>query len=158
MQVYTKDKQLSDTEKAICNNLQKNYNDINVRQTVLTWWNRNNPTNTVEENSNIYGIDLIGVENPNFGIEVEHSFTWNIHKRPQSFKTVRIPIRKSRYWIPRESEAIFVQMNKVATACVVLTDDVIRNKFYSKIIMTKVGYKEHFLEYYVWNWYDMTNK
>lgn len=155
-QVYTTDKQLSNTEKDICNTLVKDYDDTFVRNKVMTWWNALHPTKQVKENDNIYDIDLIGVDNPNFGIEVERSLTWNTHERPYTFKTVRIPIRKSRYWLRKDSEAIFVQINKEATSCVVLTEEVIRNKFYNRIIKTNVGYKEHFLEYYTWDWYDLT--
>jgi hypothetical protein len=154
-QTYQPSKQLSNEEKESCNTLQKDYDDTFVRNKVLTWWNKNNPTNTVKENDNIYGIDLIGVENPNFAIEVERSLSWNSHQRPQTFKTVRIPIRKAGYWLPKDSEAIFVQINKEATACVLLRNITIREEFYNRIIKTSVGYKEHFLEYYTWEYFEL---
>ena len=150
------EKQLSAIEKDICNTLVKDYDDTFVRNKVMTWWNNKFPTKQVMVNSNIYDIDLVGVDDPNFGIEVEHSLTWKSHERPKTFKAVRIPIRKSRYWLSKDSEAIFIQINKDATSCVVLTEETIRNKFYNRIVKTSVGYKEHFLEYYTWDWYDLT--
>lgn len=154
-QIYQTSKQLSATEKDMCNTLVKDYDDNFVRDKVMQWWNTKYPDNPVQENSNIYGVDLVGVNNPNFCIEVERSLKWNTHRRPETFNTVRIPVRKARYWLPRNSETIFIQVNKDATACVLLRDEIVREKFYSRILKTSVGYKEHFLEYYVWEYYEM---
>jgi hypothetical protein len=146
--------QLSQQEKDICNTLVKEYNDDYVKHKVLTWWNNKFPNNQVTYNPNIKGIDLIGVQNPNFMIEVELSKSWKRFERPSQW-TVRIPARKLRYWLPLQSEAIFIQTNHDATSCVLLTTDVIRHKSYSRILQTSVGYKEHFAEYYTWEWHDI---
>lgn len=154
-QLYLPEKQLDDNEKLSCNTLIKDYDDTTLKQKIVQWWNTLYPTNRVEINSNIYGIDLVGIDNPNFAIELERSYSWNSHTRPKQFKVVRIPIRKAGYWLPTNSEAIFLQTNKDVTSCVILTADVIKHKFYNRIMKTSVGYKEHFLEYYTWEYKEL---
>ena len=141
---------LTDEEKQIANHIEKAYDDSFVREKVLKWWNKTNPTNKVIQNPNKFAIDLIGVDDLNFGIEVERSLTWSTFDRPQSWKVVRIPMRKIPYWLPTESKAIFIQTNSDATACVMLDTYTIKHKFYNKILKTKLGYRENFCEYYRW--------
>lgn len=149
-QYYRPEKQLSINEKESCNTLVKDYDDMSLKHKITNWWNYNNSTNKVRINDDIYGIDLVGVDNPNFAIELERSLSWKSHHRPQQFKVVRIPMRKAHYWLPRESEALFLQTNHDVTSCVILTPDIIKNQYYTRILKTNVGYKEHFLEYYKW--------
>ena len=141
---------LSEEEKQIANHIIKPYDDSFVRGKVIEWWNRTNPTNRVMENPNGFAIDLIGIDDPLFGIEVERSLTWTGFDRPQSWKVVRIPMRKIPYWLPTESKALFIKSNSDATACVLLDTHTIKNKFYNRILKTKLGYKENFCEYYRW--------
>lgn len=155
-QYYRDEKKLTDSEKVSCNTLVKDYDDATLKQKIVDWWNTLHPGNKVEINSNIYGIDLVGVDNPNFAIELERSYSWNSHHRPTQFKVVRIPMRKAGYWLPTTSEAIFLQTNKDVTSCVILTPDIIKHHFYNRILKTSVGYKEHFLEYYKWEWKEIT--
>jgi hypothetical protein len=155
MQVYQAHKQLTDAEKTSCNTLVKNYDDTTLKQKIVEWWNTKHPTNRVQINPDIYKIDLLGVDNPHFAIELEQSFSWKSHHRPIQFKVVRIPMRKAHYWLRKDVEAVFLQTNHDVTSCVLLTDDVIRNKYYNRIVKTNVGYKEHFLEYYTWQYHEI---
>lgn len=153
-QFYPKTKQLTGEEKESCNTLVKDYDDMSLKNKITNWWNNNNPTNKVRINDDIYGIDLVGVDDPHFAIELERSLSWKSHDRPVQFKVVRIPMRKAHYWLPRESEALFLQTNHDVTSCVILTPDIIRNQYYTRILKTNVGYKEHFLEYYKWIYHE----
>lgn len=155
-QIYPTEKQLTHEEQGLCNAQIKDYDDFSVKQKIMTWWNTHHPTNTVHINPNIYGIDLVGIDHPEFAIEIERSLSWTSHHRPPQFKTVRIPIRKTHYWLPTDSTALFLQTNHDVTACVILTPEIIRTKYYNRILKTKLGYKEHFLEYYTWYYHELS--
>lgn len=153
-QYYKEEKQFTAEEKIAANTLVKNYDDISLKTKIMNWWNSKHPTNTVRINDDIYGIDLVGVENPHFAIELERSYSWKSHHRPVQFKVVRIPMRKTHYWLPKDSEAIFLQTNNDMTSCVLLTPDIIKHQYYNRILKTKEGYPEHFLEYYTWQYHE----
>ena len=143
---------MTDEEKHNCTTLVKNFDDDALRQKVLTWWNRVYPDKQLRINENIYGVDLIGVDNPHLGVELERSHSWTSHHHPRQFTNVRIPMRKAGYWLPPEHEYYFIQTNADMTSCVMLPPHIIRKKFYNMKITTKYGYPEHFLAYYN-GWY-----
>lgn len=132
------------------------YDDSAVKEAVVSWWNAVFPKNRVRINPDDFGVDLLGIDDPSFAIEVERSVTWTDKQRP--WTNMNIPIRKADYWFNRDRNTYFLQTNADMTSCCVLADDVIRTKYRRKWRDTKHG-KEMFLQYdQQHQWYDMEER
>lgn len=140
------------------------YNDTDVRHVVMEWWNKNNPDNKVIINENKFGVDLVALNEYGtyqdlhqitFGIEIEHSKSWNDHE--YRWETVRIPMRKAKYWMRKNTTIHYVTVNHDMTACWVLDDETIRHKFYHVRDTLHNGNKEDFLKYYnrKYQWHEI---
>ena len=106
-----------------------NYDDSISCTKIIDWWNRKYPENRVTRNPDKYGVDLVGIDNPTFCIEVERSGTWKSHHRPQSWGAPRVPARKAKFWMRTNVNTVYVQTNKELSACITIDDDTLRNGF-----------------------------
>jgi hypothetical protein len=103
-----------------------------------------------ESHKNLRGIDLINVEDNTFGIELEKGgwygdFWENDYSliSGEEFRTVNIPIRKTKYWydkkdgelFPNKNKHLFIRTNKKFTQVIVIKPATIKNK--EKILFTE---------------------
>ncbi len=134
-----------------------NYDDLTSCVKIIDWWNTKYPENRVTRNTDKYGVDLIGIDNVNFQIEVEHSGTWNRVDRPAHWGAVRVPIRKAKYWMPKHKETIYIQLNKELSACIIIDDTTMRNNFEGPSrVQLRTG-EEFFFHYYTFEYHELTS-
>ena len=103
-----------------------------------------------ECHSNSKAIDLISADNPLFGVELERGgWTGNFWTNDYSlisgvgFRTINIPIRKTKYWYkkvneeytPNKNKHLFIRTNKDFTQVIVIKPTTIKNK--DKILFTE---------------------
>jgi hypothetical protein len=107
------------------------------------------------KNEELYKIDLLGVEDPTLGVEVEHgkwegnfweNDTYSLISE-QSFRTINIPARKEKYWQEEyfqnrktrhnlsHDKNIFIRTNKDFTQVIVIRPETIKNP--KKLVRTK---------------------
>ena len=103
-----------------------------------------------ESHKNLRGIDLINVEDNTFGVELERGgwigdFWENEYSLISGlgYRTVNIPIRKTKYWYdkkegslsPNKNKHWFVRTNKTFTQVIVIKPATIKHK--DKILFTE---------------------
>lgn len=103
-----------------------------------------------ESHKNLRGIDLINVEDKDFGVELERGgwigdFWSNEYSLISGlgFRTVNIPIRKTKYWytkkedtlVPNKNKHWFVRTNKDFTQVILIKPTTIKHK--DKILFTE---------------------
>jgi hypothetical protein len=102
-------------------------------------------------NEAIYKIDLLSIDDPELGVEVEHG-KWNgnfwendsyCRISNLEFSTLNMPIRKHKYWLeivkdkpnPSHSKNIFVRSNKDFTQFIVVRPETVKDP--DKLLKTR---------------------
>lgn len=129
--------------------IKKNYDDSEVREFAKKFV-KDVFSLSFESHKNLRGIDLVNVEDKEFGIELEkggwHGDFWENDYSLISgmeFRTVNIPIRKMKYWydkkegvyVPNKNKHWFIRTNKMFTQVIVIKPATIRNSM--KLIFTE---------------------
>jgi hypothetical protein len=109
----------------------------------------------LKSNDELYKIDLLGIDDPLLGVEVEHGKWKNNFWQDDSYslisgqkcRTVNIPARKEKYWLenfvvrkkeynnPSHDKNIFMRTNKDFSQIIVIRPETIKNP--KKLIRTK---------------------
>ena len=123
------------------------FDDTLVRNAVILFFKQNFNIELIS-NTEDKKIDLLELNDPNFGVEVEHGkWSGDFWKNDNyslisglNFRTINIPARKEKYWLeyykrykkevhnPSFMKNIFVRTNKDFTQYIVIRSEVIRNK------------------------------
>ena len=129
--------------------IKRNYDDTEVRNFAKTFINQVFNI-LLESHPNSKAIDLICTTDNSFGVELErggwlgdfweNDYSWISGKE---FKTVNIPIRKSKYWynktgdtlIPNKNKHWFLRTNRDFTQVIIIKPTTIKNK--DKILFTE---------------------
>ena len=122
--------------------IKRNYDDTEVRNFAKTFINQVFNI-LLESHPNSKAIDLICTTDNSFGVELErggwlgdfweNDYSWISGKE---FKTVNIPIRKSKYWynktgdtlIPNKNKHWFLRTNRDFTQVIIIKPTTIKNK------------------------------
>lgn len=108
----------------------------------------------LKSNDELYKIDLLGIDDPLLGVEVEHGKWKNNFWQDESYslisgqkyRTVNIPARKEKYWMenfvlrkkeinnPSHNKNIFMRTNKDFSQVIVIRPETIKNP--KKLIRT----------------------
>lgn len=130
------------------------YNDVLIRDAVIEFFQQRFKIK-LKHNDLHNKIDLVGINNPTLGVEVEHGkWSGNFWDNDvysliseQSFRTINIPARKEKYWKDRflyynkmvENESatknIFVRSNIDFTQFIVVRPETVRNS--KKLVRTQ---------------------
>lgn len=131
------------------------FNDKPARNAVINFFKTNFEILLDETPHQLKVIDLTGKTETNLGVEIEgggwNGCFWNNQTycmlSGHEFKTVNIPIRKSKYWMetykrynkeiqnPSYDKNIFVRTNKNFTQMIVIRPETIRDV--KKLVMSK---------------------
>jgi hypothetical protein len=130
------------------------YDDTPVREFIIKFcdekWGMK-----LKSNDELYKIDLLGINDPLLGVEVEHGkWKGNFWEddnysliSEQKFRTINIPGRKEKYWLenfmyrgkeknnPSHEKNIFMRTNKDFTQIIVIRPEVVKNS--KKLVRTK---------------------
>lgn len=124
------------------------YDDTETREKIIIFAKEVLGLN-VKSNEKSKEIDLIGIDDPEFGIEVERGGWFGDFWENKvystisnlGFPTVNLPQRKEKYWSeyftryrkevynPGHNKNLFIRTNKDYTQIIVIYPDVIKNKF-----------------------------
>ena len=130
------------------------YNDVLIRDAVIEFFQQRFKIK-LKHNDLHKKIDLVGINDPTLGVEVEHGkWSGNFWDNDvysliseQSFRTINIPARKEKYWKDRflyynkmvENESatknIFVRSNIDFTQFIVVRPETVRNS--KKLVRTQ---------------------
>ena len=130
------------------------YNDVLIRDAVIEFFQQRFKIK-LKHNDLHNKIDLVGINDPTLGVEVEHGkWSGNFWDNDvysliseQSFRTINIPARKEKYWKDRflyynkmvENESatknIFVRSNIDFTQFIVVRPETVRNS--KKLVRTQ---------------------
>lgn len=129
------------------------FDDNLVREFVIKFckqkWNIN-----LKSNDELYKIDLLGIDDPELGVEVEHGkWEGNFWENEiyslisnQGFRTINIPARKEKYWLnpstfrgkttdnPSATKNIFIRTNKDFSQIIVIKPEVVKDS--KKLVRT----------------------
>jgi hypothetical protein len=131
------------------------YNDEPIRTAVIELYKKYFNTELIETDPNKKVIDLLQVNDPTYGVEVEHGkWKGNFWENDNyslisglEHRTINIPARKEKYWLeyfvrwgkerhnPSFEKNVFVRSNKDFTQFIIIESDVVRNE--EKLIRTK---------------------
>ena len=130
------------------------FNDTLIRNEVIKFFKQRFRIN-LKHNDIHNKIDLVGINDPTLGVEVEHGkWSGNFWENnnyslisEQSFRTANIPIRKEKYWLdeytyynkvrvnPSSHKNIFVRSNVDFTQFLIIRPETVRNS--KKLVRTK---------------------
>ncbi len=130
------------------------YDDTPVREFIIKFCDKKWGMK-LKSNDELYKIDLLGINDPLLGVEVEHGKWrgnfWDDDNysliSEQSFRTINIPARKEKYWLenytyrgkdkenPSHEKNIFMRTNKDFTQIIVIRSEVVKNS--KKLVRTK---------------------
>jgi len=130
------------------------FNDTLIRNEVIKFFKQRFRIN-LKHNDVHNKIDLVGINDPILGVEVEHGkWVGNFWENDnysliseQSFRTANIPIRKEKYWLdeyvyynklrsnPSSTKNIFVRSNADFTQFLVIRPETVRNP--KKLVRSK---------------------
>lgn len=130
------------------------FDDTLVRNASIEFFKKRFNVN-LKSNDELYKIDLLGIDDPSLGVEVEHG-KWNgnfwdvdsysLDLTGLDYRTINIPLRKEKYWKdinpyygkdvinPSCKKNIFVRTNKNFTQFIVIRPETVRDS--KKVIRT----------------------